>query len=115
MKTRIMLTHFVYPPIPIRTCDWWAGWDDQEGSGYYGPTEREAVQDVLDNTDELMTRVVFSSSWTGREGWRPTTHWGFWNKKTQLPFFMVWRQYYDDNGEVNSAVVLFNSFDWIGF
>lgn len=35
--------------------------------------------------------------------------------KTQLPIFLVWREEYDMFGDVEYAVVLFNSRDWIGF
>lgn len=107
MNIRYMNTNYVYPPIPIRTCDWFAGWDDQEGHGEHGRTEQEAVQNLLDNTDEVMTPVVFSYLWTGRGH---TLHWNFWSK-TQLPFFMVYELYYDDRGEVVHGKVLFNSMD----
>lgn len=40
--------------------------------------------------------------------------WGF-KSKTQLPLFMVWREYFDDHGEVVHASVLFTTRDWIGF
>ena len=35
---------------------------------------------------------------------------------TQLPLFMVWREFFDSYDDVNPyhAVVLFNSMDWIG-
>lgn len=39
--------------------------------------------------------------------------WGFKSKK-QLPLFMVWREFYDESGDVEHASVLFNSRDWIG-
>lgn len=41
--------------------------------------------------------------------------WGF-KSKTQLPLFMIWREYLDGpaEGEVVHAVVLFDSMDWIG-
>lgn len=34
--------------------------------------------------------------------------------RAQLPLFMVWREYRDDNGNVNHATVIFNSMNWIG-
>lgn len=33
----------------------------------------------------------------------------------QLPLLMVWRVWYDEQGEVEFGVVLFNSMNWIGF
>ena len=39
--------------------------------------------------------------------------WGF-RGKTQLPLFMVWREFWE-RGEVVHADVLFNSRDWIGW
>lgn len=48
-------TDFVYPPIPIRTMDWQAVYDDDEpdddgnmASGH-GATETEAVTDLIEN------------------------------------------------------------------
>lgn len=42
-------TAFVYPPIPIRTSDWLAWIDgDEEGGHAYGPTEAEAVANLLE-------------------------------------------------------------------
>lgn len=32
--------------------------------------------------------------------------------KTQLPFFMVWREWYDENGEVSMGKVLFTTSEW---
>lgn len=110
MKTRIMNTNFIYPPIPYRGCDWFASWDDQEGQGEFGYTEQDAIESLLSETDEVMTPIVFSHLWTGRGH---TLHWDFWSK-TQLPFFMVYKLFYDDEGEVVHGTVLFNSMDWIG-
>lgn len=42
-------THFVYPPIPIRSMDWSADFDDPEGPQGTGATESEAIADLLDN------------------------------------------------------------------
>lgn len=39
--------------------------------------------------------------------------WGF-KSQIQLPLLMVWREYYDDWGDVEYAEVLFNSWQWIG-
>ena len=51
---RKIITHHVYPPIPIRTSDWCAYRDgDEEVSGRYGwgRTEAEAVADLLEMED----------------------------------------------------------------
>jgi hypothetical protein len=42
-------TEFVYPPIPIRQFDWSAVTDNYEPGCPigYGPTEREAIDDLL--------------------------------------------------------------------
>ena len=32
----------------------------------------------------------------------------------QLPLFMVWKVWYDENADVEFGKVLFNSMDWIG-
>ena len=51
-------TSFDYPPIPLRSMDWSAVYDDYEGGdGYdepagpigHGATEAEAVLDLIDN------------------------------------------------------------------
>lgn len=42
------------------------------------------------------------------------TQFAFWSCH-QLPFLMVWRVWYDEKGEVEFGIVLFNSIDWIGF
>lgn len=55
--------------------------------------------------------MIRSSEWTGREGWRSTVHFG-WRSKKQLPLFMVWELYYDEDGEVCHGTVLFNSMTW---
>jgi hypothetical protein len=41
------------------------------------------------------------------------TRWGI-KSKNQLPLLMVWREYHR-YGDVDFAIVLFNSMDWIGF
>lgn len=50
-----IITTFVYPPIPIRSCDWQAHYDGDEPNGDgqmrtgSGATEQEAIQDLLEN------------------------------------------------------------------
>lgn len=40
----------VYPPIPIRSNDWRAWWDDQDEGPYgYGATEAAAIADLTEN------------------------------------------------------------------
>ena len=44
-----IVTEFVYPPIPVRTCDWSAvidGYDEGDPIGR-GPTEMAAISDLL--------------------------------------------------------------------
>lgn len=43
-----IITHFVYPPIPIRNYDWSATLDGYEGGDPigYGKTEQEAIDDL---------------------------------------------------------------------
>jgi hypothetical protein len=62
-------TNFDYPPIPIRTMDW-SAWDDStyDGPGCkvgQGATEREAVQDLLDQLDNF---VDYTLEQLDREG-----------------------------------------------
>lgn len=47
--TRKIITKHVYPPIPIRHCDWSAHFDDvgQEGLIGRGKTEQAAIDDLL--------------------------------------------------------------------
>ena len=49
-------TEFVYPPIPDRRCDWSAVDDSTyDGPGCaigYGPTEAEAIADLLEQLEE---------------------------------------------------------------
>ena len=55
---RKIVTSFVYPPIPIRSCDWQAHFDgdepDDDGRMLvgYGSTEQEAINDLMDAFDE---------------------------------------------------------------
>lgn len=50
-----IITTFVYPPIPIRTCDWQAVYDGDEpnDNGYmpigHGRTEVDAINDLVQN------------------------------------------------------------------
>lgn len=52
-SARKIVTHYVYPPIPIRTMDWAAWFDDvgPEGPTGSGATEEEAIRDLLENAD----------------------------------------------------------------
>lgn len=45
--TRKIVTHFEYPPIPVRHFDWCAHYDDPEGATGWGKTEQEAISDLL--------------------------------------------------------------------
>lgn len=111
MLFRYMYTHYIYPPIPDRRFDWFAGWSDMDGNGEYGLTEQQAIDNLLYWTEyessdlTPMTKVVYSAEWTGRAGWRPTVHFG-WRSKTQLPLFMVWKLFYGNNGEVVHGIIL---------
>ena len=44
-----IVTSFVYPPIPVRSFDWLAHYDNPEGPVGSGETEAEAVNDLLSN------------------------------------------------------------------
>jgi hypothetical protein len=46
-----IVTRNVRPPIPIRQFDWAAWYDgEEENGGYgYGPTQKAAIVDLLDN------------------------------------------------------------------
>lgn len=52
-KMKIITTH-VFPPIPIRSCDWSAHIDGQEEDGPqgWGATEQEAREDLEDQIAE---------------------------------------------------------------
>lgn len=63
MSERKIVTHFDYPPIPIRSMDWSATFDDYEAwteDGEWvtthpigrGPTEAAAVADLLAQADD---------------------------------------------------------------
>jgi hypothetical protein len=49
-RVRIITRH-IYPPIPDRSNDWCAYFDGQEETGNYGygPTEQDAVLDLITN------------------------------------------------------------------
>lgn len=50
-QARIITTH-VYPPIPVRHCDWsahYAGEEDEQMATGRGRTEQEAVDDLVEN------------------------------------------------------------------
>lgn len=48
-------THYVYPPIPIRTMDWQATSDSYDGGDPigHGETELEAVKDLCEQFEQL--------------------------------------------------------------
>jgi hypothetical protein len=54
-----IITMHVYPPIPVRTFDWEAHFDGDEPNDNgqmevgYGRTEREAIADLLENTERF--------------------------------------------------------------
>lgn len=50
-KLVTVTTHYVWPPIPIRSMDWSADFDDEEGPQGTGATESEAIADLLNNYD----------------------------------------------------------------
>jgi len=66
----LIVTDYVYPPIPSRQYDWVAYYDGDEGypTGY-GPTEALAIQDLTDNyprgkTEERRNwNVMFHAFW----------------------------------------------------
>lgn len=55
VSERQIITSHVYPPIPIRSHDWCAYFDDdgaEAGRYGWGRTEEEAIQDLKDNYDD---------------------------------------------------------------
>ncbi len=48
---RKIQTSHTYPPIPVRGFDWcaWFDGDEELGRYGYGPTEQEAIADLLDS------------------------------------------------------------------
>ncbi len=51
---RKIVTIHVYPPIPLRSCDWCAFYDGEEEAGKYGwgETEEAAIADFIENHAE---------------------------------------------------------------
>lgn len=54
-----IITHFEYPPIPVRNFDWCAVTEDYDGAPDAGPqcighgrTEEEAIADLKEQLDE---------------------------------------------------------------
>lgn len=53
-----IITNFVYPPIPIRNCDWSAVFDDYDGAEDSncplgrGATEKEAIQALIEQIED---------------------------------------------------------------
>lgn len=52
-RTRLIVTTFEYPPIPIRTCDYRATFEDYDLGDRqgWGPTPAAAIDDLLDWID----------------------------------------------------------------
>ncbi len=44
-----IVTHYEFPPIPVRHFDWCAHYDDPEGDTGWGATEDAAISDLLQN------------------------------------------------------------------
>ena len=55
---RNIITNFDYPPIPVRSCDWSAVFDDYDGAEDSncpigrGATEKEAVEDLICSVED---------------------------------------------------------------
>jgi hypothetical protein len=60
MTPHKIVCHYIYPPIPVRSCDWEAHYDDYDadcdGEGFFshdpigrGATEAAAVLDLIEN------------------------------------------------------------------
>jgi hypothetical protein len=54
IEPRKVVTTHVYPPIPLRGCDWCAFYEGEEEAGNYGwgETEELAIADFLENHAE---------------------------------------------------------------
>ncbi len=54
MKSRMtIVSSFINPPIPIRTCDWCAYLDgEEEGKVGWGRKQLDAINDLLEQLDE---------------------------------------------------------------
>jgi hypothetical protein len=50
-----ILTKFVYPPIPDRSCDWTAWYEGEEELSHtgYGPTESTAIINLQESYDPV--------------------------------------------------------------
>jgi len=59
-QPRKVITDHIYPPIPVRHMDWCAWFEGEEEAGEYGygPTEADAIADLLDNADEYPTALA---------------------------------------------------------
>ncbi len=46
---RVVKTEYIFPPIPIRTEDWMAWFDDDDETGPhgFGETEADAIEDLM--------------------------------------------------------------------
>jgi hypothetical protein len=55
--TRPIRTEFVYPPIPLRDCDWLATFEDADEAGPqgWGATREAAIADLLAITEEAVS------------------------------------------------------------
>jgi hypothetical protein len=48
-----IITRFIYPPIPIRTCDWVAYYEGrEEGPTGWGETEQDAIETLKEIAEE---------------------------------------------------------------
>lgn len=66
MNERIPLkirTENIYPPIPLRQFDWQATTDNYEPGCPigFGPTEQEAVADLLEQIEDSLDRPVITN------------------------------------------------------
>ena len=52
-EKKIIVTYYIYPPIPLRQFDWCAYYDGSEESGPYGygPCRLEAIRELLEITE----------------------------------------------------------------
>lgn len=65
---RIIITSHIYPPIPARHYDWSAvfhGYDEGDPIGY-GPTEADAVADLLERYEEELEFAAWLETDDGR-------------------------------------------------
>ncbi len=112
---------------PKERPDWpMPSFDAMDWAEAFCSTARKLVREGSDPV-ELLEDEAWMVSWfanalmrgfdehASRVNFRETTkvRWGF-KSKTQLPLFMVWREY-RVAGEVQYATVMFNSTNWVGF